>query len=121
MKLSVAGTNAIFAHSNIFKGLFRSNDIAKYIFDIPCDLIKTLESDVDQAQKFVEQLLKGETPSLIKKSPQQIPKAVVGAFKDVIGIFETLPNEIKDVANKADTAASDVAKVFDDIGTGKIV
>lgn len=120
-KLSVAGTNTIFAHSNIFKGLFRSNDIVKYISDIPCDLIKTLESDVDQAQKFVKQLLAGETPSLIKEYPQQIPKDVVAAFKDVIGIFESLPNEIKDVADKADTAVSDVAKVFDDIVNGNIV
>lgn len=90
----------------------------KYIFDIPCDLIKTLESDVEQAQKFVEQLLDGKTPSLIKKSPQQIPEEVVEAFQDVIGIFETLPSEIKDVA---DAAVSDVAKVFDDIGSGNIV
>ena len=39
----------------------------------------------------------------------------------MIGIFESLPSEIKDVADAADTAVTDVSKVFDDIGSGKIV
>lgn len=39
----------------------------------------------------------------------------------MIGIFESLPSEIKDVADAADTAVTDVAKVFDDIVSGNIV
>lgn len=45
-------------------------------------------------------------------------------MRDVIGIFELLPSEIKDVADASDAsdaAVTNVAKVFDDIGSGKIV
>ncbi len=103
-------------HSNIVQGLLRSKkgDALRYISDIPCDVIQSLETDADKAMKFVEQLKAGQVPSVI----QDLPQEAVQEFRDVINIALSLPSEILDAA---EAAASDAANVFDDIEDGSII
>ena len=103
-------------HSNIVQGLLRSKkgNTLRYVNDIPCDIIQSLETDADAAMEFVEQLKAGQVPSIV----QDLPQEAVQGFRDVINIAFSLPTEILDVA---EAAASDAAKVFDDIEDGSII
>ena len=98
----------------IIRGLLRSDHIIKFISDIPCDIIHDLENDANKAERFVKDLEKGKVPDLI----EDLPKEAIGAFKDVVGIFQKLPTQIK---YEAEAAVTEAAKVFNDIGTGAIV
>lgn len=98
----------------IIKGLLRSDNIIRYISDIPCDTIHSLEDDVEEAEKFIDQIQNGQVPDLIK----DLPNEAIEVFKDTVGIFLTLPSQIVSVAEAGITEA---AKVFNDIGSGAIV
>lgn len=89
-------------------GLLQSRKIIRYISDIPCDIIQSLENDAEEGQNFIEDLkdviedLKdGKVPTII----QDLPSEVIGAFTDVVGIFETLPTKIVGAAEAAVTDA----------------
>lgn len=101
-------------NSNIIKGFLRSDKVVRYISDIPCDVINTLESDANEAEKFIHQLENGEVPTLI----QNLPQEAIETFKDTIGIFLTLPSQI---ISAAEAGITDAAKIFNDIGSGAIV
>lgn len=101
-------------HSTIVRGLLRSHRIIQDISKIPCDVINTLETDVDAAKNFVTQLEQGQVPELIKDLPQEI----VGTFHDLINIAASLPTEIFDAAQ---AVVTDVVNVFDHIENGSIV
>ena len=103
-------------HSNIVQGLLRSKkgDTLKYINDIPCDVIQSLETDADEATEFVEQLTAGQVPSII----QDLPQEAVQGLRNVINIALSLPTEILDVA---EAVATDAVNVFDDIEDGSII
>lgn len=99
---------------NIIQGLLRSNNIRREFVNIPCDIINTLETDIDQAANFLNQLENGEVPTLIAKLPDE----VIGLFKDTVGIFLTLPSQL---VSAAEAGVTDAAKLFNDIGSGAIV
>ncbi|KAL9591685.1 MAG: hypothetical protein Q9179_007474, partial [Wetmoreana sp. 5 TL-2023] len=99
---------------NIICGFLRSDNVIRYISDIPCDIIQTLESDADQAKDFVNQLQQGHVPTLI----ENLAEEALGDFKNVIGIFVTLPSEI---VGAAAAAVTDAAHIFNDIGHGTII
>ncbi|KAL8722466.1 MAG: hypothetical protein Q9181_007484 [Wetmoreana brouardii] len=99
---------------NIVRGLLRSDNIIRHISEIPCDIIQTLESDADPAKDFVDQLQQGHVPTLI----ENLPGEALGEFKNVIGIFVTLPSEI---VGAAAAAVTDAAHIFNDIGHGTII
>lgn len=101
-------------HSTIIRGLLRSHNIIQDISKIPCDVINTLETDVDAAKNFVTELEQGRVPELIKDLPQEI----IGTFHDLINIAASLPTEIFDAAQ---AVVTDVVHVFDDIENGSIV
>lgn len=101
-------------HSTIVRGLLRSRRIIQDISKIPCDIVNTLENDVDAAKNFVTQLGQGQVPELIKDLPQEI----IGTFHDLLNIAASLPTEIFDAAQ---SAVTDVVHVFDDIENGSIV
>lgn len=86
----------------------------RHISDIPCQIIHDLENDAQKAEQFVRQVKAGQTPTIIK----DLPEEVVGAFKDVVGIFLKLPAQVVNIAEAAVTGA---AHVFNDIENGKIV
>ncbi|KAG8530047.1 uncharacterized protein KY384_005529 [Bacidia gigantensis] len=106
--------NPIPAPRNIARGLLRSGKIVRYISDIPCDVIQTLENDANEAQDFVEDLKQGKVPTLI----ENLPNEVTGAFKDVLSLFVTLPSEL---VGAAEAAVTDAVHIFNDIETGAIV
>lgn len=101
-------------HSNIVRGLLRSHNILQDISQVPCNVINTLETDVDAAKNFVTQLEQGQTPNLI----QNLSPELIGTFHDLINIASSLPTEILDTAQ---AAVTDVVSVFDDIENGSIV
>ena len=99
---------------NIIQGLLKSEKIVRYIAIIPCDIIHKLENDVWEAETFTDQFKNGEVPTLIEDLPQE----VVGAFKDMVGIFLTLLSQI---VSAAEVGITDAAKIFNDIESGAIV
>lgn len=105
-------TDAI--NRRVVQGLLRSGRIGRHLSDIPCDIIHTLENDAEEAKTFISELEEGKVPTII----QHLPDEVIGIFKDVVGIFATLPTQI---AGVAEAAVTDAVKVFNDIGTGAIV
>ena len=103
-------------HSNLARGLLRPNkgDIIKYLSDIPCEELLSLETDADEAREFIEQLHNGQVPSII----QDLPQEAAQEFIDVVNIALSLPTEIQDAA---EAAVTDAANVSNDIEDGSIV
>lgn len=97
----------------IVQGLLRSDKIVRRLSDIPCDIIKTLENDAEEAKTFIEELKNGTVPTIIS----HLPEEVKGIFSQFVGIFGTLPSQIVD---EAKAAVTDAVHVFNDIGTGAI-
>jgi len=101
-------------HSTILRGLLRSRNIIKDISKIPCNVIQTLETDVDAAKDFVTQLEHDKIPDIITHLPQE----VIDTFHDVVHIAASLPTEIFDAAQ---AVVTDAVQVFNDIEDGSIV
>lgn len=97
------------------RGLLNSHkgDIAHYITEIPCNIIATLESDAGQAEQFVNQIEKGQVPTIIS----DLPKEAVDVFGDVLNVLTMIPSEI---INVTEAAATDVVNIVDDIEDGSI-
>ncbi|KAL8831725.1 MAG: hypothetical protein Q9191_000696 [Dirinaria sp. TL-2023a] len=98
----------------IVRGLLRSKSFAQDASQIPCDVVNTLETDVDAAEDLVTQLQQGQVPDLI----QDLPQEVIENVKDVINIAVSLPTEILDAA---ESVVTDAVNVFNDIEDGSIV
>ncbi|KAL2053868.1 hypothetical protein ABVK25_005797 [Lepraria finkii] len=99
---------------NIVKGIFRSHHLTNDLSNVPCNIVHTLTTDAQAAEKFVQQIQAGQVPSLI----QNLPEEAVSEIGDVIGIFTALPSEI---LNAAESLATDAVHVIDDIEDGSIV
>ncbi|KAL8910451.1 MAG: hypothetical protein Q9171_004245 [Xanthocarpia ochracea] len=87
--------------------------MVKYISQIPCDIVQTLQNDANEAKKFIDQLEDGKVPSFIENLPEEI----ITSFKYLFGIFLTLPSDTFSVAE--DTVESAV-NLFNDIESGAI-
>lgn len=98
----------------IVQALFRSNHIVNLLSDIPCNVILTLENDAEEAKNFIDELENGKVPTIIK----DLPKEVIGAFSDVVGMFASLPTQIIDDAK---AVVTDAVNIFNDIESGAIV
>ncbi|KAL8924156.1 MAG: hypothetical protein Q9172_002821 [Xanthocarpia lactea] len=99
---------------NIVRGLFLSKDVVKYISQIPCDIVQTLEKDADEAEKFVDELQDGKVPSLIENLPEEI----ISSFTNVFGLFLTLPS---DMVSIAENTVESAVNIFNDIQSGAIL
>lgn len=104
-------TDAI--NRRIIQGLFRSDKIIRYLSDIPCDIIHTLENDAEEAKKFIDEVEQGKVPTII----EDLPDEVKDTLKGVVGIFLKLPTQI---VGAAEAAITDVVNVFNHIESGAI-
>ena len=103
--------------SNILKGLLEAQDFASFAASVPCDIVNELETNVEAADQFIEEIQAGEVPTIIK----DLPEEVVGAFQSILGVALQLPGAIWDTATDLVDGAEDV---FDDLtgaGDGSIV
>ncbi|KAK5121544.1 hypothetical protein LTR85_005378 [Meristemomyces frigidus] len=99
---------------NILQGVLDSQNFLLLAADIPCDIIETLETDVDAAEQFVDQIKNGTVPTII----QDLPNEIIEAFKSLVQIALKLPTAL---LSAAESAVTEAVHIFDDIEDGKIV
>lgn len=107
-------SNLLKSRSTILRGILQSGKFVRYVAEIPCDIIQTLEDDASEAENFVKQIEQHKVPSIIKNLPQEI----VDSFTDIVNITLALPSEVEEAAEAAVTGA---VKLFNDIESGAIV
>lgn len=102
--------------SNIAQGLLRPKEgnRIQYVNELSCDIIHTLETDVNEARIFIDQLRNGTVPTIIANFPQD----TFQDLKDLVNILYTLPTEI---ISSAEAAVTDAASLFGDIEDGAII
>lgn len=100
--------------STILDGILRADDFASLASSIPCDIIDTLETNVEAAEQFVQEIQDGKVPTII----QDLPSEIVNSVSEVVNAVVSPPETIW---NTGENIVDGVEDVVDSIADGSIV